>query len=134
MQLGFQTAPASKRRLWPGRIISAIPIAMLLFSAVMKFLRPRSVVEGFAHYGYPESMIVTIGTLELASTIVYALPRTAVLGAILMTAYLGGATATNVRVGDAVFFVPVLLGILAWLGLFLRDETLRALLPLRSTK
>ena len=134
MQASSQHVSPTKGRLWAGRIISAIPIAMLLFSAVMKFLRPPSVVQGFAHYGYPESMIVVTGALELACTIVYAVPRTAVLGAILMAAYLGGATATNVRVGDSVFFVPVLLGILAWLGLFLREDRLRALLPLRSTK
>jgi hypothetical protein len=134
MQPGFQAVPASKGRLWAGRIISAIPIAMLLLSAGMKFLKPPSVLEGFAHYGYPESMITTIGILELACVIIYAIPRTSVLGAILVAAYLGGATATNVRVGDSVFFVPALLGIFAWLGLFLRDDRLRQLLPLRSVR
>jgi hypothetical protein len=90
-----QAIPVSKGRLWAGRIISAIPIAMLLMSAGMKFLKPPSVLEGFAHYGYPESMITTIGVLELACIVAYAIPRTSVLGAILVAAYLGGATATN---------------------------------------
>src|SRR6266550_6125642 len=125
---------ASKGRLWAGRIISAVPIVMLLFSAIMKFLQPPSVLDGFTHYGYPERLITTIGILELACTVVYAIPRTSVLGAILVAAYLGGATATNVRVGDGVFVVPVLLGILAWLGLFLRDDRLRTILPLRTTR
>jgi hypothetical protein len=134
MQPASQTVPASKGRLWAGRILSAIPIAMLVFSAGMKFLKSPSVLEGFAHYGYRESMIPTIAILELGCAIVYAIPRTSVFGAILVAAYLGGATATNVRVGDPVFIIPVLLGILAWLGLFFRDDRLRALLPLRSVR
>ena len=118
MQPGSQAVPVSKGRLWAGRIISAVPIAMLLLSAGMKFLKSPSVLEGFAHYGYPENMTITIGILELACIVIYAIPRTSVLGAILVAPYLGGATATNVRVGDSVFFVPVLLGIFAWLGCF----------------
>jgi hypothetical protein len=129
-----QAIPVSKGRLWAGRIISAIPIAMLLMSAGMKFLKPPSVLEDFAHYGYPESVITTIGILELACIVVHAIPRTSVIGAILVAAYLGGATATNVRIGDSAFFVPVLLGIFAWLGLFVRDDGVRAILPLRSAR
>ena len=127
-----QAMPVSKGRLWAGRIISAIPIAMLSLSAIMKFLKPPSVVEGFEHLGYRTDMIVIIGLLELACIVIYAIPRTSVLGAILVAGYLGGATATNVRVGDSVFIVPVLLGIFTWLGLFLRDDRLSPLLPLRS--
>src|SRR5438309_1391699 len=93
----------------------------------MKFMKPPAVVEGMAHYGYPEGLIVTLGVLELLCCIVYAIPRTSVLGAILMTGYLGGATAANVRVGDPSYYMTVLLGALAWLGLFLRDERVRAL-------
>ena len=118
--------------VWAGRIISAVPVLMLVFSGVMKLMKPAAVVEGFARFGYPESVILAIGILELACTVVYLIPRTSILGAILVTGYLGGATATHLRVGDSAFFVPAVLGALAWGGLFLRDKRLRALLPLRS--
>jgi len=84
---------------------------LLLFGGVMKLMKSAPVMQGFAHFGYPESLALSIGILELACTVVYVIPRTSVLGAILMTGYLGGATATNVRVGDS-FFVPVGLGVL----------------------
>ena len=131
MQSATQTAPASKTRLWAGRLISALPVLLLLFSGVMKLMRPAPVVQGFARYGYPESLILTIGVLEIACTIVYAIPRTSVLGAILLTGYLGGATATNVRIGDPSFFMTFILSVLAWVGLYLRDERLHALISLR---
>lgn len=112
--------------MWAGRILSALPVLFLLFSAVMKFMKPAGVVQGFAQYGYPENLILTCGVLELLCSVVYVIPRTSILGAILLTGYLGGATATNVRVGDPSFFIPVLLGVLVWGGLFLRDDRLRA--------
>jgi hypothetical protein len=87
------------------------------------------VIEGMAHYGYPEHLILYIGMLEVGCTIVYLIPRTAILGAILMTGYLGGATATNVRMGDPSFIGPVLAGVFVWAGLCLRDERLSALIP-----
>ena len=127
-----QTAPASKKKLWAGRIISALPVLLLLFSGVMKLMKPPVVMESMSAYGYPESLIVLIGLLEIACTIVYAIPRTSILGAILLTGYLGGATATNVRVGNPAFVMTTILGILAWLGLFLRDDRLQALIPLRK--
>ena len=132
MQPAAQTAPVSKKQLWAGRIISALPVLLLLFSGVMKLLKPAPVVQGFAHYGYPENLILVIGILEIACTLVYVIPQTSYLGAILMTAYLGGATASNVRVGDPSYFVTVILGVLVWAGLYLRDPRLRALLPLRN--
>jgi hypothetical protein len=132
MQAHTQTATVSRKMLWTGRMVSALPVLMLLFSGVMKVMKPVPVVQGFAHYGYPERLILLIALLEIASTIVYVIPRTTVLGAILMTGYLGGATATNVRVGDPSFIVTVILGILVWLGLYLRDQRLRALVPLKS--
>ncbi len=132
MPSGTQTAPASKKRLRAGRIISALPVLLLLFSGVLKLIKPAPVVQGLAHFGYPESLALSLGILEIAYTVVYVIPRTSVLGAILMTAYLGGATATNVRVGDPLFFVPPILGVLVWGGLYLRDDRLRALVPLRS--
>lgn len=126
------TDHSSKKALWAGRIISALPVLMLLFSGVMKLMKPAAVLQGFARYGYAESLIVTIGLLEIGCALVYAFPRTSFLGAVLLTGYLGGATATNVRVGDPSFIVTVFLGVLAWVGLYLRDDRLRALLPLRS--
>ena len=132
MQSAAQTAPVSKKKLWAGRILSALPALMLLFSGVMKLIKPAPVVQGFAHFGYPDSLALCIGILELGCTVVYVIPRTSVLGAILLTAYLGGATATHVRIGEALFFIPVILGVLVWGGLFLRDDRLRALIPLRT--
>jgi hypothetical protein len=123
--------PVSKKMLWAGCILSALPALLLIFSGALKLLKLPAVVEGFAHYGYSEDLIVTLGILEIGCTLVYAIPRTAILGAILMTGYLGGASATNVRVGDPSFILTVLLGVLAWAGLYLRDERLRALIPLR---
>ncbi|TLY34712.1 MAG: DoxX family protein [Nitrospirae bacterium] len=131
MQSDTHTAPVSKKMIWAGRIMSALPVLMLLLSGVMKLVKPAAVVEGFARLGYPESLTVGIGIVELACAALYVVPRTSVLGAILLTAYLGGATATHVRIGEP-FFMPILLGVLVWGGLFLRDERLRALLPLRQ--
>lgn len=124
--------PASKGMIWTGRVLSALPVALMGFSAVLKFLKPAPVMQSFAHFGYPESEIFLLGVLELLSCIVYVIPRTAVLGAILMTGYLGGATATNVRVGDPSYIMTVTLGVLVWAGLFLRDARVRALIPVRS--
>jgi DoxX-like family len=132
MHAATQSAPVSRTMLWAGRTISALPVLLLVFSAVMKLMKPAPVVQGFARYGYPESQILVIGILELSCSVIYAIPRTSVLGAILLTGYLGGATATNVRVGDPSFYATVTLGVLVWLGLYLRDARLRALLPVRS--
>jgi uncharacterized membrane protein YphA (DoxX/SURF4 family) len=119
----------SKGALWAGYICSAAPTLMLLFSGVMQLLKPAPVVLEFGRLGYPEKLAIVIGIIELVCTVLYMIPRTAVLGAILLTAYLGGATATHVRIGDP-FFLPILLGILVWLGLYFRDPRLRSLMPL----
>jgi DoxX-like family len=136
LQSGIQTVSVSKKALWAGIIIGALPVLMLLFSGVLKLAKPAGfgVVEEFGRLGYPESVILGIGILELACTVVYIIPRTSVLGAILLAGYLGGAVATHVRIGDPLFKVygPVLFGALAWGGLYLRDERLRALIPFRS--
>jgi hypothetical protein len=133
MSSDTQTAPASKKMLWAGWIISALPVLMLVVSGVMKLLKPPAVVDGFTKLGWEENLAFGLGILELACTVVYLVPRTSVLGAILLTGYFGGAIATHVRVGDPFSsFVPVVLGMLVWGGLFLRDARLRALLPLRS--
>lgn len=134
MQSEIQTAPVSKKRLSAGRIISALPALFLIFDGIMKLVKPAPVVEATVRLGYPESVIVGMGIVLLACTVLYLIPRTAILGAILLTGYLGGAVATHVRVGEGLFPVlfPVVFGALLWGGLWLRDERLRALIPLRS--
>src|SRR5262245_47074247 len=131
MQTDQSLARPSKKVIWIGRILSILIVLMMLFSAVGKLLKPAPVVEGFQKLGYPDHSILPIGITELICAILYVIPQTSVLGAILLTAYLGGATATHVRAGEP-FYTPIIIGILAWLGLFLRDQRLRALLPLRG--
>jgi len=125
----------SKKSLWTGRIMTGIPILFLLADGVAKLFKPAPVVEGTVKLGYQESVIVPLGIVLLTCTILYALPRTSVLGAILLTGYLGGAVATHVRVGDPLFshvLFPTYLGILIWGGLYLRDDRVRDLIPLRN--
>jgi hypothetical protein len=129
--LSLVTHDAPSKRLWAGRIISALPVLWLRFSGTMKLLKAPAVIEGMAHYGYPERLILYIGVLEVEWAIVYLIPRTAILGAILMTGYLGGAAATNVRVGDPSFIGPVLARVFVWAGLYLRDRRLTELIPVR---
>ena len=129
-----QFGPLSKGRLWTGRIMSALPALFLLVDGVGKLIKPAPVVEGTVQLGYPESVLLGLGIVLLTCTILYTIPRTAILGAILLTGYLGGAIATHVRVGSPLFshiLFPVYLAVLIWGGLYLRDERLRALIPLR---
>jgi hypothetical protein len=113
-------------------VASALPVLGLLMSAGMKLSHNPEMVKNFVEkFGFPEGTMSPLGVVELTCAILYAVPQTSVLGAVLLTGYLGGAVATHVRVGEA-FGPPVLLGVLVWLGLFLRDERLRALLPLRK--
>lgn len=121
----------SKVALWTGRVMSALPVLFVLMGSVMKLMRLPAVHEGFARAGLPERLIVPVGTIELICVITYLVPSTAVLGAILMTGLLGGATLTSLRIADPTYPLPVLLGMLAWGGLFLREPRLRALIPLR---
>jgi 4-amino-4-deoxy-L-arabinose transferase-like glycosyltransferase len=127
MQAVIQTKAMSKARMWTGRIVSALPVLMLGFSAIAKLAKADAVIQGMGHYGYPEHLIRVLGTVELLVSLIYAFPRTSFIGAILMTGYLGGATATNVRIGDPSYVMTVLLGVLAWVGLYLRDSRLHAL-------
>jgi hypothetical protein len=114
--------------------VPALPIILLTYSASLKLVNSREVIEQMTgHFGYPPSTIMPIGLLEFACMLLYAIPKTSVLGAILVTAYLGGATATHVRASDP-YFMPPLVGVLVWLGLYLRDERIRALVPLLSAK
>ena len=113
-----------------GRIISGLVGLLMLASAGAKLSSQPVVLEAFTkQFGYPVGTVTPIGLIEAACVILYAIPQTSVLGAILITGYLGGAVATHVRVGD-VWFAPFVLGVLAWLGLFLRDARIRSLIPL----
>lgn len=120
---------SNKSSLWIGRILSALPVLFLLLDGVMKIVKPAFVVEATVQLGYPESVIVALGVVLVACTVLYLIPRTAVLGAILLTGYLGGAVATHVRVGGPLFSIlmPVILGAMLWGGLYLRDERVRSL-------
>jgi DoxX-like family len=121
-----------KWKLWVGRVVSALPILGMTLSAAFKLSHQTQFVSTFVgKLGYPEGTLTGIGLLELTCVALYAIPRTKVLGAVLLTGYLGGAIATHVRIGEP-FVVPLILGALAWLGLYLRDEKVRALSPLRS--
>ncbi len=125
------TAPVSKGMLWTGYILSALPVLLLLSSGGMKLAKPKAVLEGFAHLGLPERLALGLAILEISCALIYAIPRTAVLGAILVTGYLGGAILTHLRIGEPVF-MQFLLGVMVWLGLYLRDPRVRTLIPLRE--
>jgi hypothetical protein len=131
MATAAQTAPTSKTMLWAGRIISALPVLLMVFFGAYGLLNRAKVAPGFAHYGYPDGALVPICIVEIVCAIIYAIRQTSVFGAILLTGYLGGATATHVRVGEP-FYFPIIVGVLVWLGLYLRDARLRALVPLRT--
>lgn len=131
MPLDTQAGPISKTMLWTGRVMSAIVILLVAFGSVMKLIKVAGVMAGMARAGYPEHLVRPVGVIELICIVVYLIPRTDVLGAILLTGLLGGAAATNFRIGDPSFPLPIVVGMMAWGGLYLRDARLRALIPLR---
>lgn len=134
MQAIAQTTSLPKGQLWTGRILSGFVGLFLLLDGVAKLFKPAPVVEGTLRLGYQESVIIGLGIVLIVCTVLYLIPLTSVLGAILLTGYLGGAIATHVRVGDNLFSIvfPVILGSLLWGGLCLRDSRLRALIPFRK--
>jgi len=135
MRANNRTASVGKNQLWIARVMSGLPALFLLVDGGMKLVKPAVVVEATVQLGYDESVIVGLGIVLLTCTVLYLIPRTSFLGAILLTGYLGGAVATQVRVGNGLFpiFFPVILGALLWGGLFLRDDSVRVLLPWRSS-
>jgi hypothetical protein len=120
----------SSKVVWVGRVISALVSFVFAMSAVMKLRGGPEVVQGMGHLGLPESLIMPLAILEISCVVIYAIPATAVLGAILLTGYIGGAILTHLRVGDP-FFMQIAIGIFIWLGLYLRENRLRDLIPLR---
>jgi DoxX-like family len=117
--------------VWAGRAISVLLSLLFAMSAFMKLKGGPEVMQGMAHLGLPESLIIPLGILEISCVVIYLIPAMSVLGAILLTGYIGGAICTHLRVGDP-FFMQIALGVFVWLGLYLRENRLRALIPLRT--
>jgi hypothetical protein len=132
--LSFETNEYSRKRLWTGRVLTGLAGAFMILDGTMKLFKPPVVVQATLQLGYPESTIVGIGLALLACTLLYLIPRTSILGAILLTGYLGGAVAANVRAGQPLFNIafPVLFASIAWAGLWLRDARLEQLLSLKQ--
>jgi hypothetical protein len=129
-----ETAPASKGILWTGRVIVALSTLFFLFDGVMKVAAPPSMVEQMTKMGFPAASVMVLGIVLVLSTIAYAIPATSVFGAVMITGYLGGAVATNLRSGASLFglvLLPVYFGILLWAGVFLRDPRVRTVFPIR---
>ena len=131
MPEGESTAPTSKATYWTGHVLSALPSLLLIASAIAKFLKPEGFAANFEKLGYPIHLATPIGIVELLCVVLYVIPRTTLLGAILITGYLGGAIATHVRLGEG-WYMPFLFGIVVWLGVYLREPRLRAIVPVRS--
>ena len=120
-----------KVALWTGRVLSALCVLMLLMGVTMSLLKNPQAIEGMKKFGWPEHMATALGIVELICAILYVIPATSVLGAILLTGWLGGAVATHLRVSDPQAAVAVVFGIVVWLALFLREPRLLSLIPLR---
>jgi DoxX-like family len=132
MSFPTPAVPISKTKLWTGRALTFLPGLFLLVSGInLTLVQTQEVRESFAKFGYPVSLIAPIGIVEALCAILYLIPKTSVLGAILLTGYLGGAVATHVRVSDPTFIAPFVIGVLLWAGLFLREERLHPLVPIR---
>ena len=132
---GSPSAPQPGKWVWTGRALSGLVVLFLLFDGIIKLMKIQPVLDSFAQLGYPAKLAVPIGLIDLACALLYAIPRTAVFGALLLTGLLGGAIATHVRVESPLFshtLFGVYLGLLAWGGIYLREPRLRALVPLRS--
>jgi hypothetical protein len=134
METTAQAAPASKGMLWTGYIISGLVVLFMIFDGVTKVIKVPQVIQASAKLGYNASAIVGIGATLLCCTALYVIPRTSIFGAILLTGYLGGAVDANVHRGTALFNIsfPIIFGVLVWLGIYFRDQRLRALVPLRN--
>jgi len=130
-----QTVAISTGKLWTARIITALVVLFLLFDLIVKLLRLPVAIQATVQLGYPESAVLVIGIIELLCLITYLIPRTSVFGAILLTGYLGGAIASQWRAGNPLFshtLFPIYIALLIWAPLFLRDERVRALIPVRK--
>jgi ABC-type transport system involved in cytochrome c biogenesis permease component len=135
--MSSQAASVSSGRVWTGRVIGGLIAAFMLLDAAMKFVKPPQVAEAFVRTGWPLELSVPLGAILLTSLVLYLIPRTAVLGAILLTGYFGGAVATNLRLENPLFshtLFPVYFGLLTWFALWLREPRLCELVPLRKAR
>jgi hypothetical protein len=133
MHSAAQADRVSKRSLWTGRVISGLVVLFMVFDGVTKVIKEPHVMAASVQLGFAASTVVWIGAVALVCTAIYVIPRTSILGAILLTGYLGGAVATNVHAGTVLFntLFPAIFCALVWAGIYLRDERLQALIPLR---
>ena len=132
MSVAIDVAVPSKGQLWTGRVLSGIAVLFLLFDATIHLLKPEPVVKGFAALGYPITVAVPIAIIEFVCIIFYLVPRTSIFGAILLTGYLGGAIAAQLRVGAPLFstlLFPIYVALFVWGGLYLRDPIVRSIIP-----
>jgi len=132
VQSDIQAGSTSSKSIWTGRILSGLAVAFLLFDAIIHVMKPAPVVAGFATLGFPLSVAVPLGIIELVCVVLYVIPRTSVFGAILLTGYLGGAIASQVRIGSPMFsttLFPIYVALFLWGGLYFRDDRVRALIP-----
>jgi hypothetical protein len=135
MQSAVPSSSLSKKSLWAGRIITGLVAAFLVFDAVIHIMKPAPVVEAFAKLNFPIRFAVPLGIIELACILLYVIPRTSILGAIFLTGYLGGAIAIQLPTGNPFFgevVFPAYIAVFLWGGIYLRDERLRTMVPLRS--
>ena len=130
-QMEVPITSQSKTMTWIGRVLSALPVLMIGMGAIFAFTHSADVQKDFAKYAFPNGFMNKILIIEAACLILYIIPQTAVLGAILLTGYLGGAVITHARVGEPNWIVPVIIGVVFWLGLWFRDPRVRALVPIR---
>ena len=135
MQTATDVATPSKSRLWTGRILSILAILFLLFDGIMKLIRPLPVTQAMAQLGFPQHLSVPIGVILLLCTALYTIPSTSVLGAVLLTGYLGGAVVSQLRIGASLFgstLFPIYFAVLMWAGIYLQEPRLRACIPVRK--
>jgi hypothetical protein len=135
--LSAPVAATSRGRIWTGRVLLGIVVAFMLFDAILKLINPVAVQQAFARTGWPVHLSPVLGIILLVSTILFIIPRTAVLGAILLTGFLGGAVSANVRLEEPLFshtLFPVYFGVMLWGSLWLRDNRIAALIPLRNSR
>ena len=131
MQTATSAAPVSKGALWTGRVLSALAVLVFVGGGIFTLLNAAKMAPQMAHYGYAESLVKVVAWLEIVCGIVYMIPRTAVFGAVLLTGYLGGATATHIRAGEPPI-APLVVAAVLWLGIYLREPRLRTITPLRK--
>ncbi|HEV7968716.1 MAG TPA: DoxX family protein [Candidatus Acidoferrales bacterium] len=136
-QSTVQPGSRSKKFLWVGRVITGLIAAFMAFDAVIHLLKPAPVVEAFAKLGFPIRLAVPLGMIELVCVLLYLVPRTSILGAILLTGYLGGAIAIQLPTENPFFgevLFPIYIGVFLWAGIYLRDERLRSMIPWRNER